>query len=173
MSGPSPQELLAFLLEHGFLTPSQVQELGGVHCPQFADGRALAGTLIARKWLTAYQANQLLQGKGTNLLLGPYRVVDRLGEGAMGQVFKAFHVGMGRQVALKIIPRERLSSPVAVARFTREVPAVASLSHPNIVTAFDVGQSGEAHYLAMELVDGIDMARLVQQSGPLPHSSSR
>jgi serine/threonine-protein kinase len=86
----------------------------------------------------------------------------------MGQVFKAYHVSMDRVVALKIIPRGRVSDPVAVARFYREVRAVAQLSHSNIVTAFEVNQVGETHFLAMEYVDGIDLARLVQQSGPLP-----
>lgn len=86
----------------------------------------------------------------------------------MGQVFKAFHVGMDRIVAIKIIPKDRLSNPVAVSRFYREVRAVAKLSHPNIVIAFDVSQVRDTHFLAMEYVEGIDLAKFVQQSGPLP-----
>src|SRR5438309_1467124 len=109
MSVPSAAELLAFLQEHGFLTPAQAQELGGVRHTTFADGRALARVLIDRDWLTAYQANQLLWGRGGDLILGAYRLVDRLGEGGMGQVFKARHVSMDRLVALKIIPRDRVS----------------------------------------------------------------
>jgi tRNA A-37 threonylcarbamoyl transferase component Bud32 len=85
----------------------------------------------------------------------------------MGQVFKARHVSMDRVVAIKVIPKERVSDPVAVGRFYQEVRAVAQLSHPNIVMAFEVNQVGRTHYLAMEYVDGIDLARLVQQSGPL------
>jgi hypothetical protein len=86
----------------------------------------------------------------------------------MGEVFRAYHVKMGRHVALKVIAKERVAHPTALARFFREVRAVAQLSHPNIVTAFEVNQVSNTHYLAMELVDGIDLARLVQQSGPLP-----
>jgi hypothetical protein len=171
MPDPTPTELLAFLRDHGFLTPPQAQELvGGL--ARFADGRALARELIERGWLTPYQANQLLQGRGEGLLLGPYRLLDRLGEGGMGQVFKAHHASMDRTVALKLIPRDRVSNPTALARFYREVRAVAQLAHPNIVTAFEVGQAGQTHFLAMELVDGIDLARLVQQSGPLPVQSA-
>src|SRR5712692_7692061 len=96
MSVPSLAELLTFLQEHGFLTLSQVQGLGGGGATKFADGRALARELVDRNWLTPYQANQLLQGRGGELLLGPYRLLDRLGEGGMGQVFKAHHVGMDR-----------------------------------------------------------------------------
>jgi serine/threonine protein kinase len=168
MSAQGPTELLAFLLEHGFLTPFQVQQVGGIDATKCADAKALAGELVERKWLTAYQANQLLLGRGRNLLVGSYRLIDRLGEGAMAQVFKAYHASMDRMVALKIIPRERLSNPVAVERFSREVKAIARLAHPNVVIAFEFSQAGEAHFLAMELVEGIDLAKLVQQSGPLP-----
>ena len=106
--------------------------------------------------------------RGADLLVGSYRIVDRLGEGGMGQVFKAYHVSMDRLVALKIIAKDRVSNPTAVARFYREVRAVAKLSHPNIVIAFEVNQVGQTPFLAMEYVEGIDLAKLVQQSGPLP-----
>jgi serine/threonine-protein kinase len=168
MPDPSPAALLAFLQEHGFLTPLQVQALGGSGGVALANDRALARELVDRNWLTAYQADQLLQERGPDLVLGPYRILDRLGEGGMGQVFKAHHLTMDRVVALKLIPRDMVANPNAVGRFYREVRAVAKLSHPNIVTAFDANQVGPTHYLAMELVDGIDLARLVQQSGPLP-----
>ena len=90
----------------------------------------------------------------------------------MGQVFKAHHISMDRVIALKVIPKERMSDPTAVGRFHREVRAVAKLSHPNIVIAFEVNQLGQSPYLAMEHLDGIDLARLVQQSGPLPVASA-
>jgi serine/threonine-protein kinase len=168
MPDSTPADLLAFLQEQGFLTARQVQALGGPGGAAFADGRAIARELVDRGWLTPYQANQLLQGRGGDLVLGPYRLLDRLGEGGMGQVFKARHVSMDRIVALKIIPKDRVSNSVALGRFNREVRAVAQLSHRNIVTAFEVNQDGAMHFLAMEYVDGIDLARLVQQSGPLP-----
>jgi serine/threonine protein kinase len=168
MSILTPTKLLAFLQEHEFLTPSQAQRFAGGSLTKFADGRMLARELVDLNWLTAYQANQLLQERGTDLVLGPYRILDRLGEGGMGQVFRAHHISMDRVVALKIIPRDLVSNRLAVGRFYREVRAVAKLSHPNIVTAFDANQAGQTHYLAMEFVEGIDLARLVQQSGPLP-----
>jgi serine/threonine-protein kinase len=168
MSVQRPAELLAFLREHGFLTPSQAQQVIGGGQTRFADARGLARELVARNWLTAYQANEILLGRGKDLRLGPYRLLDRLGQGGMSQLFRAYHVNMERVVALKIILKDRISNRTALARFYREVRAVAKLSHPNIVTAFEVNQVGETHFLAMEYVDGIDLARLVQQSGPLP-----
>jgi serine/threonine protein kinase len=165
MSISTPAELLAFLKENGFLSPTQAQQLGGD--TEFADARALARELIDRNWLTPYQVNQLLLGRGPELLLGHYRILDRLGEGGMGQVFKAHHVSMDRVIALKIITKDRVSDPTALGRFNREVRAVAKLSHPNIVIAFEVNQVGQTPFLAMEYVEGIDLAKLVQQSGPL------
>jgi serine/threonine protein kinase len=168
MSVLTATQLLTFLQEHEFLTPSQVQQLEESSLTKSTDAGALARELVDRNWLTAYQVNALLQGRGAELVLGPYRILDWLGQGGMGQVFKARHASMDRVVALKIIPKDVVSNPIAVGRFYREVRAVAQLSHPNIVTAFEVNQAGQTHYLAMELVDGIDLARLVQQSGRLP-----
>jgi serine/threonine protein kinase/formylglycine-generating enzyme required for sulfatase activity len=168
MSVPGTAELLAFLQEHEFLTPGQAQQLAGDGPGKFAEARAVARELVARNWLTAFQANLTLQGKGEELLLGTFRLMDRLGEGGMGQVFQAYHVTMGRVVALKVIRADWVSNPVALGRFHREVRAVAKLSHPNIVTAFEFNQVGKTHFLVMEHVDGIDLARLVRQSGPLP-----
>jgi serine/threonine-protein kinase len=169
MSAPNPSALLGFLERNGFLSPTQVRQLaGGGVATASPDPRGLAKMLVERGWLTSYQANLLLQGRGQELVLGPYRLLDRLGEGGMGQVLKARHVSMDRVVALKIIRKDRVSHPVALSRFDREVRAVSKLSHPNVVTAFDVAQVGGTHYLAMEYVEGIDLARLVQQSGRLP-----
>jgi len=172
MSVPTPAQLLGFLQEHEFLTPGQLQQLGGNVPTRFPNAQALARDLVSRKWLTAYQADVLLQGQGATLLVGPYRIQDRLGAGGVGQVFKAIHTSMERVVALKMIPKDRVSNPVTLGRFNREVRAVAKLSHPNIVTAFEVNQAGETHFLAMEHVDGIDLAKMVQQSGRLPISNA-
>jgi serine/threonine-protein kinase len=167
MPVPAAEEMLNFLTENGFL-PAQVLPFAGADSAAvLADARTLARELVDRDLLTPYQANQLLQGRGDELLLGPYRILDRLGEGGMGQVFKAHHTSMDRTIALKVIPKDRVCDPTAVARFYREVRAVAKLSHPNIVTAFEVNQVGDTHFLAMEYVGGIDLARLVRQSGPL------
>lgn len=97
-----------------------------------------------------------------------YRIVKLLGTGGMGQVFQAEHKLMERLVALKVINPRLLSNPEALGRFQLEVKAAAKLSHPNIVTAHDAEQAGNVHFLVMEFVSGVDLARLVQQRGPLP-----
>jgi formylglycine-generating enzyme required for sulfatase activity/tRNA A-37 threonylcarbamoyl transferase component Bud32 len=97
-----------------------------------------------------------------------YRVLEPLGAGGMGAVYQAEHLLMQRPVALKVLSRKLTRSPEAVARFRREVRAAARLAHPNIVTAYDAEQAGETHFLVMEYVEGIDLARLVAERGPLP-----
>jgi WD40 repeat protein/serine/threonine protein kinase len=162
-----PRLLLDRLRDSGLLSPDQLKELGQLPEAKDQDPRALGRELLRRGWLTRYQINLIAQGRGKELHLGPYIVLDSLGEGAMGQVFKAQHQHMGRVVALKVIRKEKLTSPATVQRFYQEVRAAAQLSHPNIVIAYDAGNIGPTHYLSMEYVDGIDLARLVKDSGPL------
>src|SRR5262249_41594135 len=130
---------------------------------QAIDARALARDLVRRGWLTAYQANQVLQGKAEHLLLGPYLLIERLGTGGMGHVFKARHLRSGQIDAVKVMRKKKLADEDALLRFHREIQAAIRLSHPNIVGALDAGQAGDAHYLAMEYVEGTDLSRLVKQ----------
>ncbi|HEY7309418.1 MAG TPA: serine/threonine-protein kinase [Gemmataceae bacterium] len=97
-----------------------------------------------------------------------YRILDVLGTGGMGVVYKAEHRLMERMVALKVIDRGLTSNPAVVERFRREVKAAAQLNHPNIVHAYDADQAGDSHFLVMEFVEGTTLARLVEQQGPLP-----
>ena len=135
---------------------------------RFPQSRALAGELIRRDWLTPFQVNQLFRGKGHELILGPYLILERLGEGGMGRVFKAVHRKMGRVAALKVIRQEHLSNARAVRRFYREIRAAARLDHPNVVHAYDAGSAGRTHYIVMEYVEGLDLHRTVERGGPLP-----
>ena len=130
------------------------------------EARALAAALVARGWLTHFQAAQLLEGR--SLILGAYVVLERLGEGGAGQVFKARHIHMQRVVALKVIRSELLAEAEVVTRFYREIQVASQLSHPNVVQAYDAGPAGATHLLAMEFVDGLDLERFVRQHGPLP-----
>src|SRR5262249_53175019 len=97
-----------------------------------------------------------------------YRVLELLGHGGMGAVYKAEHRLMERTVALKVIKHELTNRPAVVERFRREVKAAARLDHPNIVRAHDAEHAGDTHLLVMECVDGIALARLVAGRGPLP-----
>jgi uncharacterized Zn finger protein (UPF0148 family) len=117
--------LVAALREHRILDPAQMEEVAGTLQARYPDPHALARELVQRGWLTAYQAEQLLQGRGSELVLGEYLLLDRLGEGGMGEVFKARHRTTDRVVALKLIRKEALASADAVRRFQCEIRAAA------------------------------------------------
>jgi WD40 repeat protein len=96
-----------------------------------------------------------------------YEVLGALGSGGMGAVYRARHRLMDRVVALKVIGGRLTASPAAVERFRREVQAAARLKHANIVAAYDADEAGGTHFLVMELVEGVSLARLVETDGPL------
>jgi serine/threonine-protein kinase len=160
-------DLIESLRQAKLLNAQQLEEITALQA-RFADPRDLARHLIQKGWLTPYQTNQIFQGKAADLVLGQYLILERLGEGGMGQVFKARHLRLERIVALKVIRKEKLDNPKAVKRFQREMRAAAQLVHPNIVLAFDADQCGHTHFFSMEYVQGIDLNRMVKDSGPLP-----
>jgi len=106
--------------------------------------------------------------------LGAFRLIDRLGAGGMGEVYMAVQEPIGRQVALKVIRRERMRSFEAVQRFLREVDALSRIRHPNIVTVFASGEQREVLYFAMDLVPGLSLEELLVEKAaqeariPLP-----
>ena len=163
----------ADILRIGHLLESrQLAEVPGLGA-QYVEPKALAGELIRRGWLTPFQVNSIFQGRHDELNFGSYVLQERLGEGGMGKVYKARNWKLCRTVALKVVRKDRLSDADAVRRFQREIRAAAQLSHPNIVHAFDAGESGDRHFYVMEYVDGIDLARLVRRDGPLPIEEAR
>jgi hypothetical protein len=124
-----------------------------------------AETLGRRVWQD--QAARVESRDAPPRQLGQYELVERLGQGGMGTVYKAFHTRLKRPVALKLLPRDRLQDAQAVARFQREMEAIGRLDHPHLVRAYDAGEADGQLYLAMEFFEGLDLARLVRRLGPL------
>ncbi|MGH7225865.1 MAG: serine/threonine-protein kinase [Gemmataceae bacterium] len=168
MTMPSARDLIEILRRSRLLEAEKLAELNRTSSSHDDDSLTLARELLQRDWLTPYQINQLFRGRADDLVLGHFVLLERLGAGGMGQVFKARETHLGRIVALKVLSKERINKPETVARFYQEIQAAACLSHPNIVHAYDAEQVGDAHVFAMEYVEGIDLSRLVKQSGPLP-----
>jgi predicted unusual protein kinase regulating ubiquinone biosynthesis (AarF/ABC1/UbiB family) len=135
---------------------------------QREDPQALARELISAGHLTKFQALNALQGKAKGLVFGEHVVLDRIGAGGMGQVYKAKHRRMDRLVALKVMSPAAMKNADSVRRFEREVRAAAKLAHPNIVHAYDAGVQDGVHFLVMEFVDGPDLSSLLKKQGRLP-----
>lgn len=113
---------------------------------------------------SAEQRSEFNQGQ----VFGQYRIVAKLGQGGMGAVYRAVHIHLQKPVALKILPADRLQNPELVARFQREMRAAGQIENAHLVRALDAGQVGKIHYLAMEYVDGLDLAKILKKTGPLP-----
>lgn len=165
------KDFLDRLARSGLLSEAEITAISPTSGME--SGGELASRLIRENRLTAYQARRLCQGEMKHLVLGEYVILEELGSGGMGQVYRARHRTMNRLVALKTLPPSLSESPELVQRFHREIEAIAKLTHPNIVTAYDAGQSEGVHFLVMELVQGKDMANTVRTEGPLtPESAS-
>ena len=155
----------------GLVTQNQIDQasaslsLGAAATSVEIDDEAFSAHLVEAGILTAYQAEQLRAGR-TKLTLGPYVITDWLGQGGMGQVFKATHQMMGREVAIKVLPQGK-SSPDAIASFTREIRTQAQLDDPHLVRAYDAGHDGNVYFLVTEYVPGTDLRRLVRSEGRL------
>lgn len=162
----SLEQFIQQLQDSGILASETLQ---GFLPPQAnpKDVEALAKSLVRKKALTEFQAREFYRGNGQSLILDNYVLLEKIGQGGMGQVFKARHRRMDRTVAIKVLPASTMKDPATVARFEREVRAASRLTHPNIVTAFDAGRVGNTHFLVMELVEGRDLSALVKQDGPL------
>jgi serine/threonine-protein kinase len=156
------------LLASRVLGPEQMTVVTKELLARIRDPRVLAKELVQRGWLTVYQVNQLFQGNARDLVLGPYRIMDVLGEGGVAQVFRAWSTRDKCPVALKVVRREFSSNEEAVRQFIQEGKTIAALKHPNIVRTIEADQINGIHFLAMEFIEGIDLQKLVRLSGPLP-----
>lgn len=161
------EQFVKQLLDSGILAGEALREfLPPNAAPKNAE--ELARELVRQRKLTKFQATQLWQGKGKSLVLGNYVLLDKIGQGGMGAVYKALHRRMKRLVAIKMLPPQMMKDAAAEARFEREVQAAAKLRHPNIVAADDSDCADGVHFLVMECVDGSDLSALIRKNGPLP-----
>lgn len=102
-------------------------------------------------------------------LAGRYRIIEKIGEGGMGRVYKAEHLRMKRITAIKILSTDLAHNPEFVARFQREAQMASNISHPNAVSIYDFGEADNGIvYLAMEFLDGESLSQLMKRGGPMP-----
>jgi serine/threonine-protein kinase len=164
-----PVDLLPVIRNSGVLSEKQLAEIKTkiLQGDYPMDSVALAERLVRDSILTSYQAKRFLANRSNGLIVGRYIILDRIGSGSMGRVYKAHHVMMDRVVALKIISPEIASNERVVARFQREMKLVGRLDHPNVVRAFDADQIQKVLYIVMEFVPGYSLGERLKK-GPIP-----
>jgi serine/threonine protein kinase len=163
-------------LVSGLVSPQQLEDaIAGLSAPGSGSKIAaepitdelLGQRLVELGYLNRWQVEQLKEGR-TKFTLGPYRIVNAIGQGGMGHVFKAEHKLLGRVEAIKVLPKSK-STPEAVAAFQREIRAQAQLDHPNLVRITYADFEGETYFFVTEYVPGTDLRKLVRRNGPLPY----
>jgi formylglycine-generating enzyme required for sulfatase activity/serine/threonine protein kinase len=161
--------LYQYLQSSGLLSDAQLRELHGWISHKKPDLKALAQELTRRGWLTPFQVKEIAKNRGSALRIAErYVLLDVLGEGGMGRVYKAHDTRMGRDVAFKVIRKEKLKHPAAAGRFIQEVQALGRMNpHPNVVAVYDAAQIGDHHYCVMEYIDGTDLTKIVTGAGPM------
>jgi serine/threonine-protein kinase len=164
-----PLDLLQVIRSSGVLAEKQLAEIKSrvLQGDYPLDSVDLAERLVRENILTSYQAKRFLNNRSQGLIVGRYIILDRIGSGSMGRVYKAHHVMMDRVVALKIIAPEIASNERVVARFQREMKLVGRLDHPNVVRAFDADQIQKVLYIVMEYVPGYSLGERLKK-GPIP-----
>lgn len=164
----SLEEISSVLTETGLLTGAQFDSA----LDRLAqDGDTVTPTVLLRRLtadglLTRFQAQRVGEGHAGELVFGNYLLLNHLGEGGMGDVYKALHRRMQRIVAIKVIKSE-CASEQELERFRREIQVAARLNHPNIVVAYDADQCDRGDFLVMEYVEGTDLKNIVEETGPM------
>ncbi len=175
---PAVQAFADQLLDMELVAPLALDQFllqNAEHLHEITTPQLLGSALQEAGLLTLYQLDRLLAGTTHGLVLGNYRVLDRMGGGSVCVVFLAEHYLMKRRVAVKVLPVDDDFQPQVLERFYAEMRVLADLHHPNIVLAYDAGRlppprpnDPALHYLVMELVSGGDLEQYGNAHGPLP-----
>lgn len=154
------------LRRSGLIERGQLEQVVGGYLKRQprSEPQVLAEFLVSQQVLTAYQADRVLTGKSQGLVLGPYTLLDAIGTGSMGAVFKAVSKTDNQNYAVKVLPRRSMWN-VRLAR--RQVRSFGQFTHPSVVPFVDVGTAGGLHYLAWPLADGESLATAVEREGKL------
>jgi serine/threonine protein kinase len=126
-----------------------------------------ASWMVANHYLTQYQASLLARGHAEGFFLAEYKILERLGKGRMAGVYRGQH-RLGQVVAIKVLPPSKAQDPKLLGRFQREAKLALRLKHPNIVRSFQVGKSGDLHYLVMEYLEGETLEEVLARHRQMP-----
>lgn len=167
MDRDTAQQLRSAIRESGLYSASQLAAADPAY--DAPDDARAADQLLSAGVLTQYQFKKLRNGRPLELVFGPYLILDKIGEGGMGKVYKAIHIGSRQVVALKVVRPQLMSNKTVLKRYEREAKAARALDHPNIVSLINADEVNGRYYIAMEYVDGLDLSRLMRTFGDPPH----
>ncbi|HVY62730.1 MAG TPA: serine/threonine-protein kinase, partial [Planctomycetota bacterium] len=163
-------------VERGFCTKEQVAEAVAIQQEQAAKGgkkQPLGAILVDLGYLSLIQINSIseaVENAKRRRSIEGYDIVAKLGSGGMSSVYLARQISLGKNVALKVLPKKLAADGESLARFKREAMATAKLNHPGIVQAYDVGESNGFHYLVMEYIQGETLKELLGREKRLPEA---
>jgi len=159
----------AIAIKLGFTTLEQINEIVKLQ-QRMTDPKKLGELMIVKEFMTEEQVAKVFeyQGRrGGHTHISGYQILSKIGQGAMGGIYKARQLSMDRVVAVKILSAKYSESEEYRQRFLREARAVARLNHPNIIQGIDVGDSNGIYYFAMEYIDGPTIGTLLRRGGAL------
>jgi serine/threonine-protein kinase len=162
----------------GYVTEAQVEEafrLQRIMAQDLKIDERLEGILLKRGWLAEDQARRVrarIEPEGSKNEIEGYRLLERIGRGAMGTVYKALHLGLQRHVAIKVLHQDLAADSTQVERLKSEAKLLASLDHPNILRALDAGESNGFPFVVTEFVEGETLRERLGREGPLPEGEA-
>jgi len=142
----------------------------GMPAERRSDTEQFAKELVRSRKLTKFQASAVYQGKTQGLVFGDYFVLDKIGVGGMGKVFKARHRQSGQVFALKVMSSQAMKSAKAIRRFQQETEVAKRLRHPNIVATYSSGELDGLHFLIMQYIDGENLRNEAKSRVKMPVS---
>jgi serine/threonine protein kinase len=168
----TPQSYLNLLVKSRLLPPEEAKAAfrkwqDAVKAGLDDDADSLRKFFVSRKHLTDYQSHLLMRGHTEGFFIGGYTVLDLIARGNMAGVYKAVH-SSGQVVAVKVLPPSKAKDPTTLARFRREGKLLTKLDHPNVIRAFQVGESDGRHFFVMELLDGEPLDEVLARRKRLP-----
>jgi len=177
MEQDTEQLFAAIAIEKGFLSTEQAAE-----CKKARDEAGRLGLKVTlakvtqdRGLLSLEQVREIhreMRKRGTTIRLGRYELLEKVGAGGMGAVWRARDTVLKRTVAIKLLPRHRATDSRFITRFRREATLASRIQHPNVVTVYEIGRSGDRHYIAMEFVEGETVAERLKGGEVLSESGA-
>jgi serine/threonine protein kinase len=180
MAAPEPdrdQALLDELVRRGWATEEQASEARRLKDASDELGQpATLDDLLARKGILAERIGlvrrDLASRFGQTIRIGKYEILQRIGEGGSGIVYRAYQTNLGREVALKVLSQRREGEEEYLERFNREAQVAVTLNDVNIVRGLDFGYADGYHYFAMELVEGESLLAVIRREARLPEKKA-